>query len=705
MPKNILTNQLRILLNAKAFGLSRRKVLLNMFKGYFKYASLFSLRANNRKMSKQAMTMAYFRALPSADPTSLASKVHQNGVYKFMNMHTLQSATFGYLEDASTISIYTSIMEQTTVPVIIDGQTTYIKIEDAYNYVDGALEVKDGVFGIDVAGYKEALANKASTLETFLVSNGVQTREQLSAQDKIKYDNLIKKLDAAIAAVEAKNKEGRQKLQNTEQYVRDQIHKMYTSTQGNYFKRSRSKYENHIILGFLMSMKRWLFPSLQNSYGSKKFSVNTGTLDRGFYSELAAQLGRNLKYLIFQEGLTFGKTQHQKERLWRTAWDTGITLGLHALSASLVGYALSALMASAGGDEEDDPYWSILFAIIMLGTYDEYTSVHPIIGPVNFYIKTFEQKPLQKYGAEETPLESGVRHGVNVLFGQQARSLTDMYDALDMLSEGKLTDPYVEQYSDKYQLRNNASMFEGLPLWQAAGLKFTGFEAGAKPFGDPAKRLLTELKYKPMVGIPNPIGEVTLIDKRMDEIKDVFKREPELMSKLSQIKDFVMEKKQGGSVLYPDRNSPETKAYIKASEATANERGKELLNFYVEYFTLKVRKELIVNSFAPMRDAEERKAAAQYMGQLTAAQLKSVEKDVFGGTVKEYLKIKPSKELENIKARERLYQDIQEEIVTRSIKINQKPFVDALSGLIKETQKDILNSPDIPIIDFQGMYD
>jgi hypothetical protein len=339
-----------------------------------------------------------------------------------MNMHTLQATTFGFLEDASTISIYYSIMERTTVPVIINGQTTHIKIEDAYDYVDGALEVKDGVFGIDVAGYKEALANKASTLETFLVSNGVQTREQLSAQNRIKYDNLVKKLDAAIAAVESKNKEGRQKLQNTEQYVRDQIHKMYTSTQGAYFKRSRSKYENHILLGFLMSMKRWLFPSLQNFYGSKRFSVNTGTLDRGFYSELAAQLGRNLKYLIFQEGLTFGKTQHQKERLARTAWDTGISLGLHALSASFVGYALSALVASLGGGDEDDPYWSILFAIMLLGTYDEYTSVHPIIGPANFYIKTFEQKPLQKYGAEETPLESGVRHGANVLFGQQARS-------------------------------------------------------------------------------------------------------------------------------------------------------------------------------------------------------------------------------------------------------------------------------------------
>jgi hypothetical protein len=705
VPKNIITNNLRTILNAKAFGLSRKRVLLNILKGYFASSSLFSLRANNRKLNKKAMTMAYFRAIPSADPTTLASKVHQNGVYKFMNMHTLQATTFGFLEDASTISIYYSIMERTTVPVIINGQTTHIKIEDAYDYVDGALEVKDGVFGIDVAGYKEALANKASTLETFLVSNGVQTREQLSAQNRIKYDNLVKKLDAAIAAVESKNKEGRQKLQNTEQYVRDQIHKMYTSTQGAYFKRSRSKYENHILLGFLMSMKRWLFPSLQNFYGSKRFSVNTGTLDRGFYSELAAQLGRNLKYLIFQEGLTFGKTQHQKERLARTAWDTGISLGLHALSASFVGYALSALVASLGGGDEDDPYWSILFAIMLLGTYDEYTSVHPIIGPANFYIKTFEQKPLQKYGAEETPLESGVRHGANVLFGQQARSLTDMYDALDMLSEGKLTDPYVEQYSDKYQIRNNASMFEGLPLWQAAGLKFIGFEAGAKPFGDPAKRLLTELKYKPMIGIPNPIGEVTLIDKRMDEIKDVFKREPELMSKLNEIKDFNMVKKKGGSVLYPDMNSAEAKAYIQAAKAISGERGKELLNFYVEYFTLKVRKELIVNSFAPMRDAEERKAAAQYMGQLTAAQLKSVEKDVFGGTVKEYLKIKPSKELENIKARERLYQDIEEEIVTRSIKINQKPFVDAMSGLIKETQKDILNSPDIPIIDFQGMYD
>lgn len=676
-PKNIITNVLRGMLNAKKYGVRRRDVLKGFFKGYWNFSTLLSLHAGNRKMNKEAMLMTHFRAIPSADPTKQAGKIHQHGIFKYLNAEFLTDATSGYLEGASTRGIYEAMMNKSPIPIIKDGVTQYVKVRDAYELIDNVLVPKDGVFGIEMDAMRQLIIQRKANLEEFLANNGVRTREQLSGKLRIQYDNLLKAEDQKIAALEQKNKPKIQQLKNFEQSIRDNIHQMYTSTQGNYFKRSRSQYETNLFLSIMLSMKRWLVPSFQNAYGSRRFNVSTGNIDQGYMNYTFSEfLWRKIKYLTHGQRMSVGSTTHQRERLQRTMLDNVVTFSLMGISSIFGTLALSALKGLGMGDDEDsDIYWLFFTALVAAGTYDEYTSTHPI-ALYNFVEKTFNKKPLEKYGADESMAVSAVKHVFVSIFGQQWRSIEDLADAIGMLAgkDGNIFKTYEEQYSDMRQIQHR-SPFQGMPIWKAAALKAIGFEIGAKPLSSTemlAKRYITQMRYTPLLGVPDVEGQLVVINNEIDEIlKRVQKRDIDLMKELAAIEESQMVLTKKGLQVNEDAARKFVDEFLKT------EQGKVIVDDLTEVYVLKEARTQITENNPILKKKENEKYISQLLGRKDSETVEKFMEMVAGGTPK----VGKTKEYEVIKARENLYQQISAERIQAEARKNADKIIKSAKSL------------------------
>jgi len=519
--KNVFNNFAKIVLSKNRYGLTRKELLAAWWKGLTKRQSLVSLEIGSRQYSEYALKLVHFRAVPAANPTKMAGNVHQGNVYKYLNADNFSAQIFGYTEMASTIPIYEALMARTSVPMIINGQETRVKLDDAYEVVNGSLVPKDGVYGLQLNEVRALVEERNKIIQTYLAQRGITDIKNLTTKQEKELKGLIntrdRSLDVMIASIDKMNQAKMQKLKAVEQHLRDQIHELYTSTQGNYFSRSRSYYEQSMFASILMSMRRWFYPQLQSNYGSKRLSLYTGNIEEGFYRTGGRSLVRKMRYLANGERMNLGSTAFEQEKYQRIWRDNLNVIGLHALSLGMITLALSM-----GGGGDDDRLLSIL-AIISLGTYDEYISLHPVLAPLNWTYKTFFRKPLAKPGEEQGTITSGVKHGLYSLMGPQMRSFDQIYDAVfDWRNLTDPLEPYYEQRKDYrgISLINTPKPTQGLPRLLAMGMKIYGVEMGLKPIYEPKKRLLDVLKINPMMGMPDPLGDYVQVEKKLDGLQE-----------------------------------------------------------------------------------------------------------------------------------------------------------------------------------------
>ena len=516
--KNVFNNFLKITLSRNRYGLTRKELLRGWWKGLNKHRSLMQLENGSKNYSDYALKLVYFRAVPSANPTAVAGNVHQRNIYKYVNLNNFSSQVFGYTEMASTIPIYETLMARMTVPQLINGQSREIKLEDAYDVIDGMLVPKDGVFGLEQNAMRTLIVQRQQLINNYLSNANVSNYDGLSTAQKISLNEVLRKHDTKIAELEKYNSVRREKLRQVEQYLRDQIHELYTSTQGNYYTRTRSHYEGNIFTSFMFSMKRWLQPLLQTNYGKQRLSLYTGNIEEGFYRAGAKALVRKLQYLAHGERSNLGSTELEKERYQRVAGDTANALGLHLIAQSLIGMVLANLQ---GGDDEDKTLSYL--ALIALATYDEYVSLNPIIFTANFIYKIRWRRPLDKPGEDREEISSLFKHGLYMMFGQQMRSYDQIYEAV--FDWKNITDPFGEYYEQRRggvggkSVVNTPKPTRGLQRWQAVLLKVYGVELGLKPLMEPKRRVQEMLKLSPMLGLPDRLGDYTQNDKKIQELQ------------------------------------------------------------------------------------------------------------------------------------------------------------------------------------------
>ena len=525
--KNVFNNFLKIVLSKNRYGLTRKELLAAWFKGLRKRRDLLSLEQGSKQYSEYALKLMYFRAMPSANPTKMAGNIHQGFMHKYMNLDNFSTQIFGYTEMASTIPIYEALMARMTVPMIVNGQVTRVKLDDAYDVIDGLLVPKDGVFGLQQNEMRSLLEQRKQIIDTYLAQQRIDAVNKLSVEQQRQLKSLVASLDIKIAALEQSNAKKREQLRSVEQALRDQIHELYTSTQGNYYQRSRSAYERNTFASILMSMRRWTYPLVQSAFGSRRLSLYTGNVEEGFYRTGGRSLVRKMRYLTSGERMNLGVSAFEKEKYERIVRDNINTIGLHAISWGLTSLALSA----AGGDDEDEgSVIANLLAFIGFTTYDEYVSLHPIIGPTNYIYKAAFRKPLSR-GQEEGTIESVAKAVGYTLLGSQVAS----YDAVvDAVFDWKtLTDPMSPYYEQRRDGTGGVSEYTskvtgGLPRIAAAGLKLYGVESGLKPFFDSRRALETRLKLTPMVGIKDPLGDYIQIQKKITELsREILARSPQ----------------------------------------------------------------------------------------------------------------------------------------------------------------------------------
>lgn len=526
--KNIFNNFLKIVLSKNKYGLTRKELLRAWWKGLRMRRSLVSLEIGSKQHSEYALKLVHFRALPAADPTKLATNVHQTSIYKYANAENFSGQIFGYMEMASTIPIYEALIARLDVPIVINGQQTTVNLSDAYEVIDGILVPKEGVFGLELNAMRSLVEDRKQIISTFLAQEGVSTIEKLSSAQKTKLKGLLTSIDVQINSLEKVNSLKQEKLRLVEQQLRDQIHELYTSTQGNYYKRSRSAYEQNLFASVVMSMRRWLAPNLQTNFGGRRLSLYTGNLEGGFYAQGGKSLLRKIRYLVAGERMDLGSTEFEKEKHQRIFRDTLNVVGLHAISLGLT----SLLFMGLGGGGDDDPSKLLsILAIISLGTYDEAISLHPLLAPSNWIYKTFFRQPLARPGDEEGGASSTVRHGLYALFGPQMRSFDQIFEAI--FDSRNITDPFEPYYEQRRDMGGNSIVntpapTRGLPRVLAMAMKFYGVESGLKPFYAPRKRVMDMLKLNPMLGMHDPLGDYLQIQQKISALqKDILARDPQ----------------------------------------------------------------------------------------------------------------------------------------------------------------------------------
>jgi hypothetical protein len=530
LPKNIMTNILNAVYNRSKFGLTRTQMLKGIGKGFWNRSDLIGLERGKKKLTDNMVQLMYFRAIPQADPTKIADKIHAGNMYRYGNLDNLSTQVFGYTEMASTMSVYEGVMAKTTVPMVVNGQLTHISLKDAYDVIDGVMVPKEGVFNLEQNKMRTLINERNELISNYIASKNKTTYESLTTSEKIELSNLttLKAKDVEIEFLEKQNALKREKLRNVEQYVRDQIFQLYTSTQGNYFGRGRSTGETMLAYNVLMSMKRWWAPAMQNKYGGTRYLFNTNKLERGHYRTFSDVLLKKIQYLTSKNRVKLGTSELEKEGLVRTLRDSLNTAGIYGLTYLLTQLALS------GGDDDDESDWlAYELALHAFGVLDEYSTLNPAIASTTFYNKLVTE-PLKQYGTSQGVAKTIATNAVVAWAGQSLQSLDDMISAIGLITqEGGPFAPYVEQNQKTggAVAVPKVPWYEGKSRATVAASKLTGFELLLKN-KDPQKQLLNAVKYSPIVGFENPLGRLNEIQTRQNEIKEIFDRRPEDILKI-----------------------------------------------------------------------------------------------------------------------------------------------------------------------------
>ena len=222
--KNFAVNLWNAGINNNLAGVTRAEFIQGMWRGIKQSDKMFEVYRGGGNVSYYADLLMHFNAMPQAQPGAKADTIHQTMLNRFVSSETAGFVVRGYLESISTIAVFESIMNQYNVQIEQGGTTRTIKLAEAYEQVNGKLQLKAGV--------------------------------------KV------------------------EKIDRLEQEIRDRIFNYFTSSQGNYYKRGSAQYERYIIARMVMSMKRWLTSTFNNKYGARRLQLNTGNLEKGFNREV-----------------------------------------------------------------------------------------------------------------------------------------------------------------------------------------------------------------------------------------------------------------------------------------------------------------------------------------------------------------------------------------------------------------------------------
>ncbi len=226
--KNFAVNLWNAGINKNLAGVSRQEFIQGMWRGLKQSDKMFEVYRGGGNVSYYTDLLMHFNAMPQAQPGAKADTIHQTMLNRFVSSETAGFVIRGYLESISTIAVFEAIMNQYNVQIEEGGKTRTIKLAEAYEQVDGKLQLKAGV----------------------------------------KVENISR----------------------LEQQIRDRIFNYFTSTQGNYYKRGSAQYERYILARMVMSMKRWLATTFNNKYGSRRLQLNTGNIEKGFNREVGSYL-------------------------------------------------------------------------------------------------------------------------------------------------------------------------------------------------------------------------------------------------------------------------------------------------------------------------------------------------------------------------------------------------------------------------------
>ena len=549
VPKNVIANLLNAIGNSSKFGLSKQDMLKGVAKAAIHRAELIGLEQGIDKMTPYLAKLVYFRAIPLADPTNLYRSINSGFITRHLNTDNFNAQWFSSNEAISTLGIYEAFMEKTYVD--FTGPNTpagyKIKLSDAYDYIDGVLVPKDGVFGINRTKLKQLVGERNDYILKYLSDNGVANSNQLSPVKKVQLAKEIdSKFGVSIKAEEVFIAKQIEKLQEVEREVRDQIFQLYTATQGAYFKKGAPYYQSVVWLKALMTMKSWFFPQASNMYGGKKFSITTGRIDQGMYSTFIGAMRRSVLGLRTQGAsiaMDYEFTEREREATVRVGYNMANATLLYLTSYYLVNVAMEALKGK-GDDEEDEDWFKYLLGILTLGAFDETAgSLNPVYAPLIQYNK-IKTDPLKKPYEEKGFAKSAMRVAGTILYGQQINTVDKILDGYGILGEyaasvprgalswfqgkGTLGDVFNEPY---YEMSAGGEGYR-LPYPQVPGnegknkffvglSKVTGIEVGLKSL-DFKNKLVQQVAFSPAPGLTNPTGRLNIINARVDKIMSMW---------------------------------------------------------------------------------------------------------------------------------------------------------------------------------------
>jgi len=549
VPKNVIANLLNSIGNSSKFGLSKQDMLKGVAKAAIHRAELIGLEQGIDKMTPYLAKLVYFRAIPLADPTNLYRSINSGFLTRHINTDNINAQWFSSNEAISTLGIYEAFMAKTYVdfsgPGVAPGYK--IKLADAYDYIDGVLVPKDGVFGINRTRLKELVAQRNDYILKFLSDNSVTNTNQLATVKKVQ---LAKELDSKfggpIKAEEVFIGKQVEKLQEVEREVRDQIFQLYTATQGNYQRRGKSYYQSVVWLKALMTMKSWFFPQASNMYGGKKFSITTGRLDQGMYSTFLGAIRRSVLGLRTQGAsiaMDYEFSEREREAAVRVGYNMANATVLYLLSTYMVNVAMEALKGK-GDDDEDKDWLKYLLGILTLGALDETAgSLNPVFAPLIQYNK-IKTDPLKKPYEEKGFAKSALRVAGTILYGQQINTVDKILDGYGILGDYALSVPRdayrfmkgegtsAEIFNEPYYEMSAGGEGYRLPFPQVPGnegknkffvglSKVTGIEVGIKSM-DFKNKIVQQTAFTPVPGLTNPIGRLNTIDARIDKIMSMW---------------------------------------------------------------------------------------------------------------------------------------------------------------------------------------
>ena len=482
-------------------------------------------------------------------------------------------------------------------------------VKDAYDVVDEVMVPKDGVFGLKQNQMRTLINERNQKIQDFIDSKNAVNYDALATKDKIELANSLKQNDVVIEFLEKENALKREQLRNVEQYVRDQIFQLYTSTQGNYFKRGRSTGETIFVYKILMSMKRWLPASLINKFGGTRYLFSISKLERGHYTSFTDVLTKKLKYLMSPNRIKLGMGALEKEGLLRTQRDTLNVLAVYAMAHFLTSIAMSGGGGDDGDDEEErerkeaERQKSFMMAHLAYSALVEYSSLHPLVYATTFYNK-LTSEPLKQYGQKQNLAEKIGSGVLSFAAGSTLQSVDEMLQAFDIaFSGGGPFAPFTEQN----QGTGAAVAVSKIPTYNGTSRGLVGLSklSGVEIFlkgNNAEKQLLNAIKYNPIIGFENPLGRLNEIETRRDEIKEIFDKQSIDILKVQALAKY--DKK--GKVSY-DR-----KELAKISVELPDK--KELNDLMLEDMALQVEKIVIGKKYKTVSDVISNRKASQSEG-------------------------------------------------------------------------------------------